>query len=280
MSVLEADKVSLYYEYRSPSDPAQSRGETVALLNGVMASASSWEVYAESLTDAGYHVLLHDFRGQLLSGTPAGPYHFNDHRDDFLAICRHLNISRCHLIGTSYGGEIAMRIGVDRPDMVASLVIIDSVSELDALVESFVSSWIALAETRNAELFYKSVLPSLYSRHFLASNREMLAQRAEKMKQLPGEYFSGQIELYRAFLNDVTMTPELSRITAPTLVTCGEEDILKPPRFSRIIAERIPNAQLKLIPRAGHVAVFEAANSLITMIRDFLDAATKHATHG
>jgi 3-oxoadipate enol-lactonase len=164
-----------------------------------------------------------------------------------------------------------MRLAIDVPELVASLGIIDSVSELDALVEHFVMSWIDLAETRNPELFYAGVLPSLYSRGFLASHREMLSQRAEKMKQLPAEYFRGQVELYRAFLNDVTMTDELPRISAPSLVACGEEDILKPPRFSRIIAGAIPGAELVFIPGAGHVAVFEAQETLQTLILGFLE---------
>jgi 3-oxoadipate enol-lactonase len=263
------NSVSLFYDYRRASEES-ARGETVALLNGVMASVSSWEYYAEILTRAGYHVLLHDFRGQLLSEKPQGPYTFVEHREDFVALCEELEIDACHLIGTSYGGEIAMRIAVDEPRLVTSLTVIDSVSELDALLTRFVTSWIALAEREDAELFYASVLPSLYSRQFLREQAELIDGRAARMKELPADYFRGQAELYRAFLNDVTMTAELPQIEAPSLVVCGDEDILKPPKFSDIIAKAIPGAELVVIPQCGHVAVFEKPETLVTLMHGFL----------
>jgi 3-oxoadipate enol-lactonase len=44
-----------------------------------------------------------------------------------------------------------------------------------------------------------------------------------------------------------------SRITAPTVVACGERDSANLP-LSRALAERLPNARLELVPGAGHVA--------------------------
>lgn len=265
----QLNNISLFYDHRRASVDSP-RGETVALLNGVMASTSSWEYYVEILTRAGYDVLLHDFRGQLLSEKPEGPYTFVEHREDFVALCKELAIDRCHLVGTSYGGEIAMRIAIDEPALVSSLTVIDSVSELDALLSRFVTSWIGPAERGDAELFYASVLPSLYSRQFLRDQAEMIDGRGARMKELPADYFRGQAELYRAFLNDVTMTNELSQIEAPTLVVCGDEDILKPRHFSETIANEIPGAELMLIPGCGHVAVFEKPETLATIIRGFL----------
>ncbi len=274
MATISVNGITIHYEHRRAPTGADAavppRGETVALLNGVMASTSSWEYYAGILTGAGYDVLMHDFRGQLLSEKPEGPCTFAQHREDFLQLCRALEIGACHLVGTSYGGETAMRIAMDSPDTVKSLVIIDSVSELDSLVERFVQSWIALAETGDTSLFYSNVLPSLYSRSFLRDQSAMIDGRAERMRELPPDYLRGQIELYRAFLKDVTMTPELAKIQAPALVVCGAEDILKPVRFSEIIAREIPTSELVVIPDCGHVAVFEKPETLATLILGFL----------
>ncbi len=272
MAYLLRNGVSLYYDVKGD----ESARETVTLLNGVMASANSWGAYVQPFIDAGYRVLLHDFRGQLGSDKPNDSYSFAMHIEDFRQLIDFLEIERLHLVGTSYGGEIALRAAIDMPVRISSLTIIDSVSETDALLEGYIESWIILADRASrgdAELFYWGVIPSLYSRQFLSKEREAIASRAKQIGKLPPEYFRAQVELYRTFLRDVTMTTELSAIRCPALVVCGEEDILKPPRFSRIIADAIPDSRFALLPGCGHVAVFEAPELLSSMILGFIGSS-------
>ncbi len=266
MPTLKRDGVSIYYELAGESG---TRG-TIAFLNGVMASTGSWAFYVSPLVKAGYRVLLHDFRGQLASDKPSGPYSFVQHVEDLQFLLDHLDIPAAHLVGTSYGGEIAMRAAVEIPKRVRSITVIDSVSELDPLLESFIHSWIALAQSGDAELFYWGIVPSIYSRGFLGAYRNGLSERAARLARLPSEFFHGQIELYKAFLRDAEITEELSAVRCPALVLCGEEDILKPPHFSRIIAEAIPHSQFGLIPGCGHVAIFEAAEFVLNSITGFI----------
>jgi pimeloyl-ACP methyl ester carboxylesterase len=51
--------------------------------------------------------------------------------------------------------------------------------------------------------------------------------------------------------------PRLSMIDVPTRVLTGDSDILIPPGNSRILAERIPGARLRVIPEGGHIAIHE-----------------------
>jgi 3-oxoadipate enol-lactonase len=77
------------------------------------------------------------------------------------------------------------------------------------------------------------------------------------------------LELLSAFYN-LRITNELDRISVPTLVVVGELDILKPRRFSEIIAREIPDAELAVIPRAGHAALWEKADEFNSLILGFL----------
>ena len=54
----------------------------------------------------------------------------------------------------------------------------------------------------------------------------------------------------------------LTSISCPTLVVCGEEDVLTPPEIHREMAENIPNARLELIPGCGHLTPLEAPERL------------------
>jgi pimeloyl-ACP methyl ester carboxylesterase len=62
----------------------------------------------------------------------------------------------------------------------------------------------------------------------------------------------------------------LPRITAPTLVVAGNCDPIVPPEQSRLIASRVPNAELVLIRGAGHIPFMERANEYQRALGDWM----------
>jgi len=263
--------IKLYYEDLGDSGAR----ETVAFLNGVMASTGSWEALYPAFQKLGYRVILHDFKGQLKSDKPAGEYTFAEHAEEARALFAHLGVEKPHLIGTSYGGEVAMKFALLFPHMAKSITIIDSVSEIDEVLRGFVDSWIILCDTGDGEAFFRGMTPSIYSRRFIREQRDMLNARAKQMKLVPPDYFEGQKTLYNTFKNDVFMTDQLPNISCPALVICGGDDLLKPPRFSKIIAENIPGSEYFIIPDCGHVAIFEKPRELLSVMTGFI---LKHST--
>ena len=148
-----------------------------------------------------------------------------------------------------------MEFAVKYPERCASLVVIDGVSELDPVLEGAAVSWLESAKV-DPRVFYKAMLPWTYSAGFIAANRASLAAREDGVAHLPRAWFDGFIELCRAFLA-IDITPRLGEIHCPTTVIVGEEDILKPVKFSEIIARGIPGATMNIIPGAGHAVVIE-----------------------
>ena len=266
MAVFKYKDIELYYEVMG--DPNGT--ETVAFLNGVMASTSSWAYLTPIFEKMGFRVILHDFKGQLKSSKPSGPYTFVEHCDEARALFEHLEVRQLHLVGTSYGGEIAMKFAILYPDMVKTISVIDSVSELDPVLEGFVLGWKLLCDTGDGELFFNGMAPSIYGPAFMTENRVMLAERAKALKSFPNYYLEGQKILYDTFAQNVTMTHELGKVLCPALILCGEDDILKPPRFSKIIADHIQNSEFLTIPGCGHVAIFEKPRELESAILGFI----------
>lgn len=256
----------LYYEIHG--DP--NGKETIAFLNGVMASVSSWSLLWPVFERAGFRIIVHDFKGQLKSSKPEGPYSFAQHCAEAKALFEHLGVEKLHLVGTSYGGEVAMKFAILYPEMVKSISVIDSVSELDPVCEGFVVGWKVLCDTKDGETFFWGMAPSIYGPKFIEENREMLAGRARAIKGNPDGYLEGQKTLYDTFAQDVYMTDELHKIQCPALILCGEHDILKPPRFSKIMADNIPNSEYVMIPDCGHVAIFEKPKELESAIFGFV----------
>jgi len=256
----------LYYEIRGN----EGGSETVAFFNGVMASTNSWSLQTGVFERFGYKILLHDFKGQLLSEKPAGPYTFREHAEEALLLMKELDIDKVHIIGTSYGGEVALRFAIDFPEMVKSISIIDSVSELDEVLKLFIRNWKEAAGKGDPVKFFWNMVPTIYSNSFIKSNIKMLEERADALKRVSEDYFEGQITLYDTFLSDVYMSDLLGRISCPTLLVCGEEDILKPRRFSKIMADRIQRSEFAVIPDCGHVTIFEKPDVLNSLLLGFI----------
>jgi 3-oxoadipate enol-lactonase len=70
---------------------------------------------------------------------------------------------------------------------------------------------------------------------------------------------------------------ELPNIQNPTLVIAGKEDILIPPENSKILAERIPNARLRILERGGHQFLIEHPEVFNNALLEFLMGLPKQS---
>ncbi|MBU0926182.1 MAG: alpha/beta hydrolase [Spirochaetes bacterium] len=245
--------------------------ETVALLNGIGMSMAHWKPVVERLAGEGYRVVTHDLRGQLLSDKPAGPYSFETHARDLASLLSGLGVGRAHVIGTSYGAEVALTFARDFPAMCASVASIDGVTEYDAVLGTAIEAWRAAALS-DPRVFYKSLVPWNYSASYITGHREALAQREDLVASLPRAYFEGFALLCDAFLA-IDLTKDLGRIRCPCLALVASEDILKPPRYSRIIADGVPGAAYREIAGSGHAVVVEKPEALAEELSVFLRGA-------
>jgi len=267
MAIFKTNGVKIYYEDIGNKES----NHCIAFFNGVAANTSSWGLIYPLLEKLGWRVILHDFKGQLKSDKPKGDYTFKEHADEARALFEHLGISKIHIVGTSYGGEVAMKFAMTHPDAVSSITVINSVSELDFVLTAFVTDWKRLARIGDAETFLLGMIPSVYGAAYLANHYDALIKRAKSASNLlTTEFFEGQQRLYDTFLNDVNMTNELHKINCPTLIIGSEQDILKPVKFSKIIADNIPQSEYITIPDCGHAAFLERPEILKSMILGFV----------
>jgi 3-oxoadipate enol-lactonase len=200
------------------------------------------------------------------SDHPPGPYDMALHADDLAALMDALDISEAHIGGTSYGAEIGMVYAVKYPERTKTLIVTSAVSHIDPILRGFIDVWIAAARAEDPELFYRSVYPLTFSEGWIAANQPLLDQARQRYKKID---YEAMLALLLSFL-ELDIRDQLGRISAPTLVAVGELDILKPRRYSEIIANEIPGAELALIPGAGHAALWEQAGVFNTLILGFL----------
>lgn len=259
-----ANGVRLRYELAGADGPA------IVLLNGIAMSIGHWKPFSEALKGK-YRVLCHDFRGQTLSEKPEGEYSLELHAQDLAALLDSLGITEAHIVGTSYGSEVAMAFAIAYPERCATLTVIDGVSELDPVLKAAAESWMAAALC-DARVFYKTLTPWTYSSAYMAANAAVLARREDSVASLPREWFEGFASLCKAFLK-IDLTKDLHRITCPCLVLVGELDILKHAGFAKTINRGVAESRLEILPGVGHAAVIEQPALCAARFEAFLQGA-------
>jgi len=260
MPDLRVNQVQLHYECHGPED-----GEWLILNNGVFMSTGSWAFQVPDLARH-YRVLAYDMRGQGTSEHPEGEYSLDLHAEDLVALMDALGIDRAHLVGTSYGGELNLVMGLRFPERCRSLVIITSVSHSDALCAAMVERWRLAAQLGDGPAFFRLIYADVYSEPFLTRRPDLIPMAEQRYATLDLPAAVRLLESFQRF----DVRAELGRIQVPTCIVSAELDILKPRQYGEIMHAAIAGSEFHLIPGSGHVAVMEKAAEVNTIILGFL----------
>ncbi len=224
-------------------------GEVVLLVAGLGGSGTFWANQVEPLSRH-FRVVLHDHRGVGRSSPAPIISNAGAMADDLLALMNALDIEQAHLVGHSTGGAIGQHIALRTPERLKSLVLSASwAGPTPLFIDTF--------NMRRDVLINSGVLNYMMVGTLLASPAWWLQERfdsAEEFLRTRIETFPGlETELGR--LNAV-MTHDLRHrvadIRTPTTVICARDDQLTPPPMSEELADRIPDAQLRILERGGH----------------------------
>src|SRR5215207_6911249 len=103
--------------------PAQPNGRTVVLLHGRNFPSSYWAPIIQTLSEAGYRVVVPDQIGFGKSSKPQGDLHFDTLARNTIALLDHLKIARADIVAHSLGGMLGVRIARAYSDRIAHLVL-------------------------------------------------------------------------------------------------------------------------------------------------------------
>jgi len=245
----------------------QGEGPSVVFVHGLVMDHTMYEAQFEDLPDS-YRCIAVDLRGHGHSQTPPGPWSMQDAVVDIIEFIEGVHAAPCHLVGMSWGGMIALRIAVQRPELVRSLVLIDTsaAAEDPALAElrrTFFMEPIA-AHGMTDELIAASI-PILFGPAY-AADEQAMAVYADRVKTMKREAI---VEGLRAVLERDSVLDRLGEIRVPTLVIHGEKDASIAVSEAEAIANGIPGAELVQIPDAGHSTPLEAPDAVNAALAKF-----------
>jgi len=252
--------VRLYWEEHGSGPP-------VLLIMGLSFTHEMWFRVLPCLTGR-YRVILYDNRGVGRSDVPPGPYWMPDMAADAAAVLAAAGADRAHVVGASMGGMIAQELALRQPRLVRSLLLgCTSHGGLLARWPKFVRLPGKMGLVRKNGREREAVLiPLLYagSTPLERIHEDLdIQSRCIRTPRGFGNQFTGVL-LWSSYLR-------LPRIQVPTLVVHGAQDRLVPPENGRIVASRIPGAQFRLLPDAGHILTTDQPAVCRDIILDFLD---------
>jgi 3-oxoadipate enol-lactonase len=261
MPHITANSISLYYELHGPEN-----SPVLVLNNGILMNATTSWVYQTRTLSRRLRLLQYDCRGQGQSDHPEGKYSMELHTNDLAELLKALQIRRAHIAGISYGGEVAQAFALLYPQMTLSLVLADTVSEVRPELQAAIRAWIDPARRQDAGAFFNATLPWNFSPEFIAANPVLLADARRRYEQLD---YPAVVRMCECFL-EVDFTSRLRKIKSPACIIVGEKDLLKGPVYARILKNGLPQAELHILPGAGHASCWERPEEFNTVVLGFL----------
>jgi pimeloyl-ACP methyl ester carboxylesterase len=242
-------------------------GPPLVFAHGAAGDSRIWQPQIDALTDE-FTVVAWDEPGAGRSSDVPAEFRLADYAHCLAALIEALALGAAHVAGLSWGGTLVLELYRHRPDLVATLILVDTYAGWrGSLPEEEVRARVAGARQMldaPADEF-DPTLPSLFAGDPPARFAPLLDEIAAGVRptSLKNQLF---------LMADTDQRDLLPLITAPTLLIWGEADARSPLSVAHQFEAAIPNARLVVIPEAGHVSNLEQPEEFNQAVRTFCHA--------
>lgn len=258
MPVTKINGIEIYYE-------VSGAGEPLVLIHGLGASTRDWEEQVAYFSKA-YRVVAFDIRGHGRSQKPPGPYSIPLFTSDTVELMKRLGATPAHVVGHSMGGMIAFEMAAIRPELVKSLIIINSGPEF----------LLGKDKKSGAGLFDRTaLLRAVGMRGMGTLMGRMLFPKSEQAhlrKRIAKAWAENDREAYLSSwqaLQGWSVMGKIGQITCPTLFVAADRDYT-PPAFKAAYLPLMQHAELVVIKDSRHFTPLDQPEQLNRVIDSFL----------
>lgn len=271
MPFFENNTARIYYEDTGTGTP-------VIATHGLIENTTYWS--RTGLTQAlseSFRVISMDMRahGKTTEKEPQG-YDINTCMDDITALANHLDIEKFHLISHSTGGFISVNLAMKESDRIGGLVLTDTASTTTLIEDPVYNKAFHEKFAQSFENYnWEDIMENIKKQPFpffvgiaAAEDNESMWNTAYEIVKIGDR--KAIADFVRSFYTDPDPKVEkLRKISCPTLILVGEKDDLFV-ESSRLMANEIPDARLKVYEGAGHMLAIECPQRLARDITSFL----------
>lgn len=257
MSTIHVNGIDLHYD-------STGKGEPLLLIHGHGSSGRDWEMQIGYFSKS-HRVITFDVRGSGQSSKPVGPYSMRLFAEDTAALLQELGLGSVHVAGLSMGGMIALELVLGFPQLVKSLILVNSYPEMR--VETWNERLSVLERFLILDLFGMRKTGEWLSRLLFIKPEQ------EELRTLFVERWAeNDKRAYRESLKAIIgwdVEARLGEICCPVLVVASDEDYL-PLEEKQMFTAKIPRGRLVVIEDARHAVIAEKPGQFNAVVAQFL----------
>lgn len=232
----------------------QGTGLPIVFLHAFPLNRTMWAEQVKALSSQ-FRAITIDLRGHGESDAPLWHYTLDQAADDVIGLLDHLSIRQAVFVGLSMGGYVLFALYRKYADRVQGLVLADTRAQADTAEGKEARFQMAQIAYKNGPSAIADImLPKLLSPATIQTRPE-LVRRVRTM--IEGTQVSGIAGDLMAMAERPDSIALLNQITCPTQIVVGEQDLATPPSDAKLMADRIPDARLTIIPGAAHLSNME-----------------------
>ncbi len=254
----------------------EGQGPVVLLLHGIGANHTVWNGLVPVLATS-FRILAPDLRGHGRTPAPAGStLTFDELEADVLELLRSRDVSSAHVVGVSGGALLGLKLALDHPERVRSLIMISGAAYVDQHTRSVADRWKETLESEGPDAFALRVLKDLYYPDWIEAHLDY----ADVVRALAPKTDFAPAWKWAQAMQGFDERNRIAGLRKPTLIIQAMDDLMIDASHGRILRQTIPGAQIRIFPQTGHMVPIERPEETATAIREFVTAAESQSMAG
>jgi pimeloyl-ACP methyl ester carboxylesterase len=199
-----------------------------------------------------------DLRGTGETEKSKEDYSTQELADDVAAFMQALGIAKAHVSGLSLGGAVGMWVAAKYPDRVISLSLHSAWPKTDPFIKAVVENWQTVAKALDSvpTMVVGALFPWCFTPELYAAKPEYIQSLADFVRSRPPQSVASFLQQSNAVIGHDAES-QLSKITAPTLITFGRHDVASSTRFADRMKNRISNSHVVIFEDCSHAPIYE-----------------------